>query len=883
MFPIVPIACSTQADGVADLWRSVVRSLAGWLTQIRVPAREAVILLPQIWHLQFVRSAWSHEVGGWLPQLETPQTLARGWGPAPVVLPGMITFDVAVDRLTARGMLGSALRTSSLDSLALEHALMALVQSAQGMARAAALVPPEQREAHWQRCRDALTGPGSGAGRESAIALLALEWAALQPPPRSDVLFDPPVRVGAWAVVQAGGADMLAQAVLGHVCASVPCGLLNLDAEEDGEGRAPGGAEGALCVAVCDDFEDEAQRSAAVVLQHIAKGEVPVALVAQDRVLVRRVQALLARQQVALQDETGWKLTTTAAAATVMAWLRWFSPQATLDELLDAIKTLPDRQAEIEPLEADLRQAGWRRVMQVQRESLSLSAQGLWDEALGLRGLFLGCASLPLVKWVSTLGEALRSLGLVDVLASDAAGAQVLACLKLANDDAGWAEWVRGAGSVDWDVFVQWVDHAMEQAVFLPSPHPQAQVVVTPLSHALLRPFASVVFPGADSKHCGAPNGLHPLLTTAQAKVFGLPTAEAELAASWAALWQLMRVPRVTMLYRLNDDQDRLLPSSLLERLRLVWSKRPDQPQVVSLPEVRVLRQLNPEPVKVPSPVAPHLLPERMSASSCEALRSCPYRFFALRMLGLQTTDELEKEPEKRDYGIWLHEVLLRFHSTRSVPADAAQDAERLRDIARESQQAMGWDDAEFLPYWISLENLIDRYLRWVHQRDAQGVSWVSGELKMSAYPAQWKGVEMHGVIDRLDQRQMPHGTLIELIDYKTHSVQSLKTRVKDATEETQLAFYAALVLARDPDQSVRALYLPLDDKGEEIKGVDHPDLEEGARRLVEGIGMDLERLRQGASLLPLGRGSACEHCDARGLCRRDHWAEPLNLDEAAS
>jgi ATP-dependent helicase/nuclease subunit B len=81
----------------------------------------------------------------------------------------------------------------------------------------------------------------------------------------------------------------------------------------------------------------------------------------------------------------------------------------------------------------------------------------------------------------------------------------------------------------------------------------------------------------------------------------------------------------------------------------------------------------------------------------------------------------------------------------------------------------------------------------------------------------------------------------------------------------------------------VRALYLPLDDNGEEIKGVDHPDLEEGARRLVEGIGMDLERLRQGAGLLPLGRGSACEHCDARGLCRRDHWAEPLNLDEAAS
>jgi ATP-dependent helicase/nuclease subunit B len=34
-----------------------------------------------------------------------------------------------------------------------------------------------------------------------------------------------------------------------------------------------------------------------------------------------------------------------------------------------------------------------------------------------------------------------------------------------------------------------------------------------------------------------------------------------------------------------------------------------------------------------------------------------------------------------------------------------------------------------------------------------------------------------------------------------------------------------------------------------------------------------MKRLREGAGLRALGEGSACEYCQARGLCRRDHWA----------
>ena len=49
--------------------------------------------------------------------------------------------------------------------------------------------------------------------------------------------------------------------------------------------------------------------------QQVRAGATPVALVAQDRVLVRRVRALLERMQIDLIDETGWTLSTTRAAA----------------------------------------------------------------------------------------------------------------------------------------------------------------------------------------------------------------------------------------------------------------------------------------------------------------------------------------------------------------------------------------------------------------------------------------------------------------------------------------------------------------------------------------------------------------------------------------
>jgi ATP-dependent helicase/nuclease subunit B len=70
-------------------------------------------------------------------------------------------------------------------------------------------------------------------------------------------------------------------------------------------------------------FEELAWMAAKSVEQHIIAGKKNIALVAQDRLAARRTRALLARfgPSLAIRDETGWKLSTTRAAAALHSWL----------------------------------------------------------------------------------------------------------------------------------------------------------------------------------------------------------------------------------------------------------------------------------------------------------------------------------------------------------------------------------------------------------------------------------------------------------------------------------------------------------------------------------------------------------------------------------
>ena len=403
---------------------------------------------------------------------------------------------------------------------------------------------------------------------------------------------------------------------------------------------------------------------------------------------------------------------------------------------------------------------------------------------------------------------------------------------------------------------------------------PLPDVVVTPLARTILRPFAAVVMPGADHRSLGAMPVDDSLLPRSAAAALSLPTSADRRDNELLAFAQVLRLPRVTISRRRGDGGDPVAASPFVERLRsaLAEVRMPDGAprDLRAWRDPRGERRFAAEPVRPTAPAVPvHALPARLSASAFEALRACPYRFFAERVLHLSEPDELDDEVEKRDYGTWLHEVLAVFHRERGEPRPAAEDEARLREIGDSVRAAMGIDAVAFLPYDASFAGFVPRYVEWLHDRERIGWRWLSGESETRRAPAELEGLELHGYIDRIDRREGKDGATIELIDYKTGSAEKLKEKVREPLEDTQLAFYAALVGEEEP---VTASYLAID-RTRGLIQIAHHRVADDARTLVAGIADEMKRLRDGAGLRALGEGSACDYCQARGLCRRDHWA----------
>ncbi|MBA2723370.1 MAG: hypothetical protein H0U56_10850, partial [Methylibium sp.] len=590
--------------------------------------RDVIVLLPFAQHLPLARAAWSRLGNAlWLPRLETTQTLAASLAAPLAAEPSALSFDAVSDRLQAGQLLAAAAPDwSRRDTTGFELALSRLVETAQSLARVRLALPPSSREAWSDEARARLAGgPGPGA-QERALARLALEWSTTAAVDAADALHA--LAPSAWVALRAGAADPLTASLLAH--SAVP--VLWLDA---GRSLEVPFADGVIHVTGCSDFEDEAQRSAAQVLAHLVRGEQPVALVALDRVLVRRVRALLERQQVPIDDETGWKLSTTRAGASVAGLLRAARPRASTDELLDWLKSSGGDWPGLDALEAACRRGALSALHQLDAARLEPSAAAVWQAWLALALPLRATRRLSLAEWLGRLGAALKQAGLWEALLQDAAGAQVLEALRLHGEPT--TTWVQQAAGARFDAaeFGRWAESVLEQIAFKPrgADEGAAAVVITPLQRAMLRPFAAIVCPGADEAQLGSAPAPQPLLGDALAQALGLAGSAERRAAEEGAFAQLLRAPKLMFLHRRRDGSEPLQPSALLLRLQFAAERARHRHGAATDP--RELQAIAARPVARPAPSAAALLPDTLNATAYEALRACPYRFFAERMLRL--------------------------------------------------------------------------------------------------------------------------------------------------------------------------------------------------------------------------------------------------------
>jgi ATP-dependent helicase/nuclease subunit B len=405
--------------------------------------------------------------------------------------------------------------------------------------------------------------------------------------------------------------------------------------------------------------------------------------------------------------------------------------------------------------------------------------------------------------------------------------------------------------------FSAWVNDTLEAASFVPESRRQEEVVILPFNQLLGRPFAALVLPGCDEVRLAvSPEPAGPW-TPAQREALGLPsreTLERAVRAGWRCALQ---APFSDVLWRSSDDSgETLLPSPLVLALQL-------EDHAAAGDDPREQRQLLAAPTAAPHANGAALPVAEISASAYEDLRRCPYRFFALRQLGLREQDELDTEVDKRDFGNWLHAVLAAFHETLQASFEPTGPARtKLLDIcADEVTRDMRLEEGEFLPFAAAWPQVRDGYLAWLEQHEAGGAGFVSSE---TSHRVALGPLTLVGRIDRIDR--LADGTRL-VVDYKTEALDKSKRRVAVPGEDTQLAFYGALL----EDDRLEAAYLNVGERTGTAR-VGHKDVTHTRDELVAGVLADMERIAGGEPMAALGEGSGCDFCNARGLCRRDFW-----------
>ncbi len=828
----------------------------GLLAQIRQamalrqahPAR-TVVLLPYAQLMPLAHRFWAlAQPDGFAPRFESTLNWSHLLGGA-ALGPHDLRFDTAMDMLQAPDLLERAGLGAQREALSAR-----LVEAAHQLAPLVAAVPPAMRT-DWAVQARAAVGLGMEApvlALECVVARIALEW-ALASAYATDVLWSDSVPATLDCIIVLDGfqADPLIHAL----CTAWGDKVTRLV-----HPAPPPPAMPALHKA--SDAEDEAQRAAACVLRHIEAGRSPVALVATDRLLTRRIRAMLAAQQVRIRDETGWKLSTTRAAAQLVVTLRAARWDATSDAVLDWLKHAPAfRPRTVQSLEKTLRKlavhnwSAWSADATPHQPAVSDAVR----LANGLRASLQ--AARPLAAWLAALRALLQASGQWALLESDAAGAKLLSALRLADGaEAEFADLPQAARRLRLAEFSTWVGDALEAASFVPDHPLDEQVVLLPLSQLLARPFTALVLPGCDEVRLAVSPEPPGAWTAAQREALGLPSRAALEAANRAAWDNALQTPHTDVLWRHSDAAgETLLASPLVQALRVAQAL-PDAA------DPRVPRRLAPQPCARPGPTGAALPVTRLSASAYEDLRRCPYRFFGLRQLGLQEPQELSGEVDKRDFGTWLHAVLKSFHEAlKETPSQYISARVAMINIASEQiTLAMHLEPGEFLPFASAWPRVRDGYLDWLAQHEAAGGVFEQAE---SALELPLGPLTLVGTIDRIDQVRADGQTTALVIDYKTENAQATAKRIQQPLEDTQLAFYAALL----PHDTLRAAYVNVGEKdGSQL--FEQTEVVDARDALVHGILGDMQRIAEGAPLVALGDGAACSFCAARGLCRKDWW-----------
>lgn len=625
-------------------------------------------------------------------------------------------------------------------------------------------------------------------------------------------------------------------------------------------------------------LEEEASAVAMQVRLWLSEGLRDIAIVALDRMAARRARALLERNHILIADESGWTLSTTAASSVIMRWLDVVTGQCYFRDLLDFIKSpflfgtmaRAVRSVAIFALQRKVRKAnfiqGWTRLAALVETDAGAAEQELVGRLQQANTRLTRRRQTTLTEWLASLRESMDLLGALNSLQEDAAGTQLLTLLDTLK-----ATVAQARTSYTLAQWRHWLAMQLEENNFRDTSI-QSSVVLTTLAAAQLRAFDAAIVIGADNRRL--PNKGSPgLFSKAARHELCLPGREYHQRIERERLTRLLSASKqVLFSWQASVDGEPQAESPYLAAMqafsRIAYGKDLRHYRLraaVLTREDATLTDAAEFVTAAPAPSAPNLLPDTITASSYGSLLACPYQFFARHVLRLGELDEVEETVDKRGYGELIHRVLKTFHERCPAVLEGSRDAVRsvLLEVTEQtfaSALALNLEASAWKSRW---DQKIDSYLDWQERRERDGWRWCAGEVWWEQPLARRR---LLGRVDRIDRR----GNELAVLDYKTQRRQSVQQRVASPGEDVQLPFYA--MLAEQPVTD--GVYVALDD--EKISSLPPKAAMDELMTLNRArLGSLMQALESGDKMPANGAERACEYCEMRGLCRRQHWHPP--------
>jgi ATP-dependent helicase/nuclease subunit B len=673
-------------------------------------------------------------------------------------------------------------------------------------------------------------------------------------------------------------------------------------------------------------FEELAWTAAKSIEAHLIAGKTNIALVAQDRLAARRARALLSRfgPSLRIRDETGWKLSTTRAAASLNSWLElirspkegpsasalleflqnpFFDIAHTLQKPVEACVSLIAQLEDI--LIASQAKSGWETFrIAIERANAYSSSRGSVPHESLLQLLTL--LQRHHAQWLelkldcenayALLQANLKEMGLAQQLEKDSAGKQLLEVLKTFDLGAGTYRQV----SMRLPEWLSLLKTVIEEASYQEvGQQAEASLSILPLSSTRLREFDAVVLVGCDEQQLPAFSEPPLFFSDALNRLLKASTITAQYIQQARDLSQLLiSCPQVDLLWQSQRKSgEPLRPSAWISRLRTqlpewpILEAKPDTYADHSHPVREAVTTVNPE-------IA---LPIGMSPSAYKALRDCPYRYYVRSILGLRKAKEFEEGFDASLAGQVLHALLKNFfqalkteekksHSSIHEGEDARRQwmQEHLAKYSEKEFERLIKGDARVTGTLRDWQKQIPSFVDWQLKREAEGWEYHDAELPVGFIVTLTdpdgieREIEIAGRADRFDINSKD-AKIAAVIDYKNQGITKIKKRAEHLLDDPQLLIYARAVdenaiAAHLPGRTIRqAEWVSLkadlkkaDDKIVRAHLIEH--MPEAMEQFSDQLNEDLEVLWARKPMKAFAPDSVCQYCEARGICRKGMW-----------